>query len=859
VHEGEELVRQIFDAVPGGAVHVALDGSVKHANAEALRLLGYRYDEVTEAYLVEEELQILDDDGTLGAGVSSLAAGVLAAGRAAGPREARLRSPDGREVWVELRAVPLLDAAGEIAGAILTFLDLTERKAVEARLRHSEARWRALGENLPDYAVVVDRRGVILEINRLQPGITRAEVLGTSAFEHIEPSFLPDYRGCFDRVLETRQSARLEMRAQGPAGTTVWCENLFVPLVEDGRLERVLIVTRDTTQQRRAEEELRRSEESWRVLVKSLPDLICVVDREGRMLQVNRLFPLLSEEDVLGRSVLEFVDDAHREEYRRTLHRVVESAEPARLDSQAPDAQGETALYEVELVPLFTQGRHVERVLIVARDVTARARAEEELRRSEEKWRLLAAHVPDYVSLVDRDARFLSINHVMPEMTEEQIVGTTMYDWIPPEIVPEYRARFEGAIAKRAPVRFESRGYGQGGTVTWWDTIVVPLVEDEAVKRLLVVARDMTERKQTEMAIQESEQRWRALVDSLPDHVMVVDRELRIVSTNDKNAAYRPAAVVASRVDAFIDDTMVEEWRSSFTSVLESGSSRRLETRALSAPGVFSWFEQILVPLAGPEGVVQRVMIVARDISERRAALASVAESERLASVGMVAASVAHEVMNPLTYVLANLDFVLGARTVEESRKIRALSDARDGAKRMQQIVRDLRALGRAGAEERFFVDARSVLDMAVRLAGPEVSRSARLVLDLEDVPGVIASESRLCQVFINLLMNAAQAMAHQPSDQREIRVSTGHDEASGLVWIAIRDRGTGIPADRLDRIFEPFYTTKSTGTGLGLSISKDIIERMGGRIGVESTPGVGTTFTVWLSTTRTAAVGAAE
>jgi signal transduction histidine kinase len=171
----------------------------------------------------------------------------------------------------------------------------------------------------------------------------------------------------------------------------------------------------------------------------------------------------------------------------------------------------------------------------------------------------------------------------------------------------------------------------------------------------------------------------------------------------------------------------------------------------------------------------------------------------------------------------------------------------------MQQIVWDLRALGRAGGEELFYVDARSVLETALRLSGPEVGRTSRVTLDLQEVPGVLASESRLCQVFINLLVNAAQAMEDREAGEREIKVRTRHDEGANLVAVDIADNGVGIASGLLERIFEPFYTTKQSGTGLGLSISKDILERMGGRIAVESAVGKGTTFTVWLSTTRPA------
>ena len=287
-----------------------------------------------------------------------------------------------------------------------------------------------------------------------------------------------------------------------------------------------------------------------------------------------------------------------------------------------------------------------------------------------------------------------------------------------------------------------------------------------------------------------------------------------------------------------------------FEIAASTGEPQRFETRGEGPSGQVSWYESTFVPIKAVDGST-RVLLVARDITERRAMIASLAEKERVASVGMVAASVAHEIMNPLTYVLANLDFATSGKYGDEARREKSLSEAREGARRMQQIVWDLRALGRAGNEELFYVDPRTVFEIALRLSGPEVTRSAHVSLDLGDVPGVLASESRLCQVFINLLVNAAQAMEERPAAEREIRVRTRSDEAAGLVGVEIKDTGEGIANDRLSRIFEPFYTTKKTGTGLGLSICRDIVKRMGGRIDVESVVGKGTTFTVWLSTMR--------
>ncbi|OJY31075.1 MAG: hypothetical protein BGO98_45140 [Myxococcales bacterium 68-20] len=363
---------------------------------------------------------------------------------------------------------------------------------------------------------------------------------------------------------------------------------------------------------------------------------------------------------------------------------------------------------------------------------------------------------------------------------------------------------------------------------------------------------DITERKRAEEELRRSEAKWRSLVENLPDCVLIMDREGRIEWVSRSLPDLEHQQFIGTPSHAYVAPNYLDEWVARFAAVLETRAVTRFETRGFGRRGPSVWYETTLVPIVeAPDVPVERVLLLVRDITERREMIAGLAEKERLASIGMLSASVAHEIMNPLTYVLANLDFALSERCPPGARKTKALIDARDGAGRMQQIVWDLRALGRTGSEELFYVDVRSVIETALRLAGPEVAKNVRVSVELTEVPGVLASESRLCQVFINLLINAGHAMADLPTGERSIRIRTRSDEGANLVGVEVSDTGIGIEAENMGRIFDPFFTTKATGTGIGLSIAKEHIERMGGRIAVESEPGRGTTFTVWLSTTR--------
>jgi signal transduction histidine kinase len=253
---------------------------------------------------------------------------------------------------------------------------------------------------------------------------------------------------------------------------------------------------------------------------------------------------------------------------------------------------------------------------------------------------------------------------------------------------------------------------------------------------------------------------------------------------------------------------------------------------------------------------VEREMREAKIRHERWRMQEQLMISDRMASVGVLAAGVAHEINNPLAAVLANLD--LAARTTAELADLpqgerlqelkEELSDARESAERIRNIVRDLKLFSRSEDEKRGPVDVQRVIESSLRMAWNEVRHRAHIVKNYTMVPRVEANESRLGQVVLNLIVNAAQSIPEGRAEANEIRVGTLLGPG-GRVVIEISDSGSGIPPDVLKRLFTPFFTTKpaGVGTGLGLSICQRIVTALGGEITVESTVGEGSTFRVAL------------
>lgn len=230
--------------------------------------------------------------------------------------------------------------------------------------------------------------------------------------------------------------------------------------------------------------------------------------------------------------------------------------------------------------------------------------------------------------------------------------------------------------------------------------------------------------------------------------------------------------------------------------------------------------------------------------------------SERMASLGTLAAGVAHEINNPLSAVMANVDLVLRGLQGEMAesadgrrRLVKWLTDAQEGADRVRRIVRDIMTFARpqSGSDELRMVDVRPVLESTIALAQNEVRFRARLTTEYGDLRPVRASESRLGQVFLNLLVNAAHAIPEGAADRNQIRVTARGEEQFVIVEIA--DTGRGIPKRLHARVFDPFYTTKGAGKGmgLGLAICQGIVTELGGTITVEAARPKGSVFRVVL------------
>jgi PAS domain S-box-containing protein len=417
------------------------------------------------------------------------------------------------------------------------------------------------------------------------------------------------------------------------------------------------------------------------------------------------------------------------------------------------------------------------------------------------------------------------------------------------------------------------------GTVAW---MLFSFVSTELSGERVIIGGlyDIDERKRAEAALQESEELFRGIVESANDIIFTLGTDLTIsyVSPNvTKLLGYAPAGMTGSDTANFIHADDAVRSAEAFRRVLESGETlTNHEHRVLHRDGSVRWYSLNASLVRDAEGAPQFLVGITHDFTERkrsledleraheelRAAQSQLVQSEKMASLGMLVAGIAHEINTPVGAIGSMHDTL--SRSVEKLRAGVAdlcagdpaverrfeplfcvIQDAdrviKSGVDRVTTIVRRLRSFARLDEAELKEADVNEGIEDTLTLIHHEIKHNITVVKNFGVLPKISCFPGRLNQVFLNLLVNARQAISGKGTITIETFASDHH------VVVRISDTGVGIPAANLRRIFDPGFTTKGVGvgTGLGLSICYRIVEDHHGDIGVESTPGVGTTFTV--------------
>jgi PAS domain S-box-containing protein len=502
------------------------------------------------------------------------------------------------------------------------------------------------------------------------------------------------------------------------------------------------------------------------------------------------------------------------------------------------------------------------------------SKAQEALRESEERYRRIVETANEGIWTIDTKEKITFVNPRLAEMLgypPDKMLGRSFLEFIPDASRVPAMKRVERSREGDSE-EIEVKLARNNGSELWVLLKTSPIRDtDGAYIGTLSMMTDRTRHRQDEEALRKSEEQYRQIVETTTEGIVKSDGSGRIVFVNRRFAemlGYEAGEMIGASLFDFMSAGAKATAQDAFKR-RRKGVQDVVDTAYRHKDGTNISVNIAGAPLFDGEGQYIGNLGVVRDVTEQKKMQSQLMVSDRMASVGTLAAGVAHEINNPLAAVIANLDYVTeslrlmisgdsagvsptrsDAWLLEEIKT--PLDDAREAAQRVRFIVRDLKIFSRSNDdEERGAVNVEAIMESSLRMAWNEIRHRATLVKLYGRVPAVDANEARLGQVFLNLVVNAAQALPAGQAERNEIRVTTRLE--GERVVIEVTDTGAGIPPHIIGRIFDAFFTTKAVGvgTGLGLAICQRIVTDMTGTLTVESEVGKGTTFRVSLPLAR--------
>jgi|GEM_PF-631504 len=826
-------------------------GAIQYASPALTRILGYEPAELAG----RSGCDFLHPDD---AGPTS--AEFRAALRAPGPRRLsalRLHGAGGQWHTVEATIASMLDDPA-VGGVVVNARDVTERVAVEQARRASEAAFLAIFQNAPLGIVATASDGTIVLVNQALADLFGygPEELAGRPLELL----LPEAHHEAHRELRAGYLAAPAPRSMGHGqplfgrrrdGGPVAVEVSLSAVERLGERLAVAFVV-DVRGRLGVELALRESEERYRRLIELSPDVVLVVQGE-QIVFINstgaRLLAAAGPEQIVGRALAELIHPEERELSRERILAVQAGVELSPVERRVIGLDGRERV--LELAPAGITYAGAPAVMAIARDITERRRAEQQVRFQAS----VLDQMGDAVVVIDDQRRVVYLNP-----TAERQYGRTLdtargaplnelfhVDYFHPDDAADALA----AMRTYGLWRGECRHMLADGRSLVVEVAVVALRGEEA-GGMVAVIRDITARRQAEERLRLLE----SVVTQAHDAVIITEAALidepgpRILYVNEafsRITGYPPDEVIGRSPRFMRGPETDPQALAAVRAALVAGEPIRIELCNYRRDGQPIWIDLSITPVIGAGERVSHFIAIQRDITERKQLEAKLLQSQKLESIGRLAGGIAHDFNNLLTAIGGYADLVLD---VVDDAGVRAdIAEIRKGVDRASALTGQLLAFARRQPHSPRALELNGVVaqieKLLQRLLGPDIA--LRTTLTTAPTP-VVADRNQIEQVLINLAVNARDAMPR--GGTLTIRTAITPDpEVGEVVRLTVADSGSGMSEDVLAHAFEPFFTTKGPGqgTGLGLATCYGIVRQHGGRISIDSAAGAGTTITVEL------------
>jgi PAS domain S-box-containing protein len=780
-----------------------------------------------------------------------------------------------------------------------------------------ELNWQRLRPVLDDADVVVfvrDCEGRYLYVNHAFEqlvGRSAAEVLGRSIEEVLPAETAAAVRASDRQAIEERRGVVFEARGRFGSGLRSFANFKFPLLDGDGRSRAVLGFGTDTTERRRRDEALEaaslavssaQGDRVFQELTRYLATILNVdlalvgriTDKRPPTVRTLGIYGTQGYKDNVEypldvtpcREVVSggFSVVARDVAQRYPADKYLPSGAVGYAGYPLKDAAGKT----IGVVAVVSRQPIVDEKLAesVLKIFALRAAAElernsavEALGASEEQYRAIFNASADSLVLRDAEFRVVDVNPAYEAMSgrqRDEALGRSDLTMSPPELTEHVKRLHARALAGERVV-FEALARRKDGSRFNIETRGVPILH-KGQPHVLYIGRDITARKTEEELLRASEEQYRAIFDASDDALVLWNSELERVDVNaayERIYGYARDEVLGGHYERKVPPEYAERRRALVKRTL-AGERCRVELETLHQDGRRIHVEVRTIPIR--HRGKPHVLAISRDVTERKAAEAERAQLEaqlrqaqKMEAIGQLTGGIAHDFNNILQSILGNLTLA-GERTeaLEDPKLARALERARISAQRARELIHQMLTFSRGRRGEPRLLSLPELVGEAAKLLRPTLPSTIGLGAELgAQVPAIKADPVQLEQVLLNLCINARDAMGGTGSITLEVReasyagaVCTACRQkfSGGFVELSVRDSGPGIAQDVLDRMFEPFFSTKEVGmgSGMGLSMVHGIVHEHGGHILVDTAPGLGARFRVALPAVRGSQVEAA-
>ncbi|HUU29281.1 MAG TPA: PAS domain S-box protein [archaeon] len=868
LRESEERYRTLVETMNEGLARMDENGKLTFVNKAVFNVMGYSREDI----LGRGILDFLDETN---AKIFLEQFEKREKGEAS-PYELLAYGKDKRKIYVKVSPRPVFDDQGEFRGSVVVLTDITERKLAEKALRESEERYRNLVETMKEGLMVADENLNIVFINdaicRIT-GYTKKEMLGSNVKNFLSYESLNIAK---ERLARRKAGAEdtepYELVGFRKDKSKIYYHVSPGPLFDDqGRFTGSVLVISDITERKQAEEALQRGEAQLKSLINGIQTRIAFVNSDLEILIANKAAadPTgKNPEEIAGMKCQDVLCDAQGScdgcFAVKTLEKGV-SQQITRIDKNG-------RILDLKANPVFNSENKLLGAVIITEDITERVEAMEMLRRSEHRFRLLFENAGNPIYLVDNDGIVLMLNNQAVKhfvgKKQGNFVGKPLRELIPSELADRHMRDIRQAIETGRGLNVEYEAV-LNDKKCWCKVNIQPYRVVKGSTCAQIIVHDITKIKLAQQALQQDRDSLEARVAestaalrssetllqerlkqltclynirqefdrdlTLDDTLMACAKHIREALDNaqDKNVIINlDHRWLAAGDQGFQQDNCLE-------SILEIGGLKRgfIGVYSKSADQGILPFEQDLVKHAGAS---------LSAFIQNRELRAQLIQTEKLAAAGSLAASVAHEVNNPLGAIKNSLYIIKRAISPkhEDFPYVELMDNEID---RVAAIIAQLYGLYLPSAQKMQKIDLARVAGNVLKMMEAKIRRQ-RIKIHNEvksSRPRLNLPVTQVTQVLYNIILNAVQVMP------RGGILSLGSTKSGGMILLSVSDTGPGIEDDVISHIFEPFFSTKTPwrnpaeGMGMGLSLSKSIVESLGGTIAVKTNLGRGTSFTL--------------